>query len=126
MDEERKTILIIDDNPDDIHMLMENLKSEYAVLAATSGEKGLAIAAKEKKPDLILMDVVMPVMDGYETCRRIKDEWETADIDVIFISAHDSVEEKLAGYDAGGSDYVIKPFSPDELMKKVQVSLKNK
>ncbi len=126
MSTEKDRILIVDDSPDDIHFLMENLKDDYAVLAATSGEKALEILAKQSAPNVILMDVMMPGMDGYETCRRIKSDPHTKDVDVIFVSAHDSTDEKLAGYEAGGSDYVIKPFSPSELVQKVQLAINNR
>lgn len=121
-----KQILIVDDSVDDIHFVMENMKQEYAVLAATSGEKALEIAARDPRPDVILLDVMMPGVDGYETCRRLKDKPETQDIDVIFVSAHDTTDEKLAGYDAGGSDYLIKPVQPEELLQKVKLAIKNK
>jgi len=126
MSAEKNRILIVDDSPDDIHFLMENLKDDYAVLAATSGEKALEILAKQPAPNVILMDVMMPGMDGYDTCRRIKSDPHTKDVDVIFVSAHDSTDEKLAGYEAGGSDYVIKPFSPSELLQKVQLAINNR
>lgn len=126
MNTEKNRVLIVDDSPEDIHFLMENLKDDYAVLAATSGEKALEILAKQPTPNVILMDVMMPGMNGYETCRRIKSDPQTKDADVIFVSAHDSTDEKLAGYEAGGSDYVIKPFSPSELVQKVQLSIDNR
>lgn len=126
MSNEKKRILIVDDSADDIHVLMENLKQDYAVLAATSGAKALEMAVKEPHPDVILMDVMMPGMDGYESCRQLKSSSDTKDIDVIFVSAHDSTEEILSGYEAGGSDYVIKPVQPKELLQKVKVAIKNR
>ena len=126
MNAKTKKILVIDDSPEDIQFVMENLKDEFAILAATSGQKGLELAAKEPKPDVILMDVVMPEMDGYETCRRLKENPETKDIDIIFVSANETTEEKLAGYDAGGSDYLIKPVQPKELIQKVKLAISNK
>ncbi len=126
MSSDKSRILIVDDSPEDIHFLMENLKDDYAVVVATSGEKALEMMAKQPAPDVILMDVMMSGMDGYETCRRIKSDPHTKDADVIFVSAHDSIDEKLAGYEAGGSDYVIKPFLPSELVQKVQMSISNR
>jgi DNA-binding response OmpR family regulator len=123
---EKKCVLIVDDSAGDLHVLMENLKQDYAVLAATSGEKALELAAKEPHPDAILLDVMMSGMDGYETCRQLKANPETSDIDVIFVSAHDTTEEKLAGYDAGGSDYLIKPVQPSELLQKMKLAIKNR
>lgn len=126
MSEEKRRILLVDDSPDDIQILMENLKPEFALLAATNGEKALAIAAKSPQPDVILLDVSMPGMNGYETCRRLKADDATRDILVIFVSAHDTTDEKLAGYEAGGSDYLIKPVQPAELLQKVKLAIKNK
>ncbi|RDH82210.1 MAG: response regulator [endosymbiont of Escarpia spicata] len=126
MNTETKRILIVDDSADDIHFVMESFSKEYAVLAATSGEKALQIADRDPRPDVILMDVEMPGMNGYETCRRLKEAESTQDIDVIFVSSHDTTEEKLAGYDAGGSDYLIKPVQPDMLLQKVKLAISNR
>lgn len=126
MSNDKKRVLIVDDSTDDIHVLMENLKRDYAVLAATSGRKALAMANKAPHPDVILMDVMMPDLDGYQTCRQLKEHPETQDIDIIFISAQDTTEEKLAGYDAGGSDYLIKPVQPSELQQKVKLAIKHR
>lgn len=126
MADNKKRILLVDDSSEDIHFLMETLKRDYAVVVATSGDKALGLAVKDPAPDVILMDVVMPGKDGYETCRLLKKNNVTRDIDVIFVSAHDTIQEKLAGYEAGGSDYVIKPVQPDELLQKVRVSLDNR
>ena len=126
MDSNKKCILVVDDSPDDIHFVMEGLSEDYAFLAATSGEKALQIMAKGTQIDLILMDVEMPAMNGYETCRRVKSNETTRDIDIIFISSHDTVEEKLAGYDAGGCDYLIKPVQPLLLQQKVELAIANK
>lgn len=125
MSSEKKHVLIVDDSADDIHILMENLKSEYAVLAATNGAKALELASREPYPNAILLDVMMEGMDGYETCRQLKDNPATKNIDIIFVSAHDTTEEKLAGYDAGGSDYLIKPVQPQELLQKVKLAVKS-
>lgn len=125
MSTDKKRILIVDDNPDDIRVVMENLKAEYAVLAATSGEKALNLAVSQPRPDLILLDVMMPGMDGYETCRRLKQNPETKAINVIFISANSDESERQAGYSAGGCDYAIKPVQAEELMQKVRQAIKN-
>ena len=126
MSEDKKHILIVDDSPDDIRFIMEYLANDYAIQVATNGKKGLEIASREHKPDVVLMDVVMPEMDGYETCRQLKQNPHTEDIDVIFISAHDTTQEKIAGYDAGGSDYLIKPVRPEELHQKIKVAIQNR
>ncbi len=124
--DDKYRILIVDDSTDDIHFILENLKQEYAVLVATSGEKALEMIGNGPRPDVILMDVEMPGMNGYETCRQVKHNPESSDIDVIFVSAHDSTDEKLAGYEAGGSDYLIKPVQTCELLQKVKLVIKDK
>lgn len=126
MDSEKFRVLIVDDSTEDIHFVMENLKREYAVLVATSGEKALDMIAGDYRPDVILMDVEMPGMNGYDTCRLVKNTPETSDINVIFVSAHDSTEEKLCGYEAGGDDYLIKPVQPSELLQKVRLAVRDK
>jgi len=126
VNDDKRRILMVDDSVDDIHVLMENLKQDYAVLAATNGEKALEMAAKSPQPDVILMDVMMPGVDGYEACRRLKADPNTQNIDIIFVSAHDTTEEKLTGYEAGGSDYLIKPVQPHELLQKVKLAVQNK
>lgn len=126
MNGEKHNILIVDDSADDVHFLMPALKDDYSVMVATDGEKALEIAARDRSPDVILMDVEMPVMNGYETCQRLKEDPRTKEIDVIFVSAHDTTEEKLAGYDAGGSDYLIKPVQPKELLQKIELSINNR
>lgn len=120
---DKQRILIVDDSPNDIHIIIENLKEHHAVIASTSGSKALELAAKDPRPDVILMDVEMPEMNGYQVCRQLKSQSLTADIPVIFISAHDTIEEKLAGYEAGGSDYLIKPLQPAELLHKVEIAI---
>ena len=89
---DKKRVLIVDDSPEDIQIVMENLKDKYAILVATNGLKGLEIASADPKPDVILMDVMMPEMNGYEVCQKLKGNSDTQNIDVIFVSAHDTVE----------------------------------
>ncbi|MBD3609052.1 MAG: response regulator, partial [Gammaproteobacteria bacterium] len=125
MSDDKKCILIVDDSPEDIQFIMENIKDEFSVLVATNGQKALELAWSDNKPDLILMDVMMPEMDGYETCKALKSDPESKDIDVIFVSAHDTVDEMLAGYDAGGSDYLIKPIDTSVLLSKIKHAISN-
>jgi DNA-binding response OmpR family regulator len=112
-------ILIVDDAPQDIKLVMECLKDKYMITAATTGEKAIDIASKTQ-PDLILMDISMPIMNGYDTCKAILKERKT---NIIFLSANDSTEEILRGYAAGGIDYIIKPFHPDILHSKIEFAL---
>ena len=123
---EKRKVLIVDDNATEIHILVENLREEYATRVATNGTRAIELLAGGYKPDVILLDVVMPDLDGHETCRRILAMGSAHRPDVIFVSGHDTVEEKLAGYEAGGSDYLIKPILPDELIRKVRLAVSNR
>ncbi|MBI5248636.1 MAG: response regulator [Desulfomonile tiedjei] len=82
-------VLIVDDTPENIQVLMGTLKDQYAIVAAINGEKALKMAAAEPRPDLILLDIMMPGMDGFEVCRRLKADPKTRDVPVIFLSALD-------------------------------------
>jgi DNA-binding response OmpR family regulator len=110
-------------NVDDDAMMREivedMLGGSFHVLTATSGEECLS-ALPGATVDLILLDVEMPGIDGYETCRRIKANGDLADIPVIFLSGHNRIEDRLKGYEAGGADYVTKPFEPEELESKLR------
>jgi CheY-like chemotaxis protein len=126
MQDEKPRVLIVDDSRGDIRIVNENLKDHYTVLAATSGQTALDVAAKDPKPDVILMDVEMPEMNGYETCKKLKSNPSTSDIDVIFVSAHDTVDEILAGYESGGTDYLTKPIEPSQLKTKIKIAVDNR
>lgn len=111
-------ILVVDDDELMRAMIGEAIGDTYHVLGVGSGEECLQAAAGER-PDLILLDVEMSGMDGYETCRRLKEDFELDAIPVIFISAHDQIEARLRGYEAGGEDYVVKPIDLRELQAKI-------
>ena len=102
------TILLVDDNPENIRLLDEALRDDYAIKVATRGEKALEIA-RSMSIDLILLDVMMPGMDGFETCRRLKEDPATRAIPVIFVTARGEVEDESIGFDCGGVDYITKP-----------------
>lgn len=119
------TVLIVDDSPIDISFLVSGLADNFAIIIANNGLMALELA-QERQPDVILMDVSMPELDGYDCCRQLKQLESTQHIEVIFVSAHSTVEEKIKGYDAGGSDYVGKPVIPDELQQKVRVAVEHK
>ena len=119
------TILIIDDTPDIIKMIRQVLLAEkYQTLVATSGEKGIEIALNEK-PDLILLDIMMPGKDGYETCKEIKENRTIRHIPVIFISALDSTFDKVKAFNIGAIDYVPKPIQEEELLARIKTHLAN-
>jgi CheY-like chemotaxis protein len=115
-------ILCVDDEPINISIMQELLQDSYELLLADSGRQCLD-QVQRQKPDLILLDVNMPEMDGLEACRKLKDSPEFADIPIIFVSALASEPEFMAGYRAGGDDYVTKPFSIEVLKMKIEVVL---
>lgn len=122
-DRARKTVLIVDDTPANIAVMAGLLKDQYATKVATNGEKALAIAQSDDKPDLILLDVVMPGLDGYEVCRRLKAAPATRDIPVIFLTARTEAEDEKKGFECGAVDYIHKPFSPPIVMARVETQL---
>jgi two-component system sensor histidine kinase/response regulator len=118
-------ILGVDDNARNLDILRRTLAPEFPIATAASGEEALEVAVK-LRPDLILLDIMMPGIDGYETCRRIRAIPELACTKIIMVSAKALTAERLQGYAAGANDYVVKPFDPDELIAKVRVYLKLK
>ncbi|MBT4500863.1 MAG: sigma-54-dependent Fis family transcriptional regulator [Gemmatimonadetes bacterium] len=118
-------ILLVDDRPENLKILRDVLRPEgYRILIANSGAAALWIAAG-RGPDLILLDVVMPEMNGYEACRRLKEDGQTGDIPVIFITARGDKESLLQGFAAGGVDYIAKPFAAEEVLARVRTHLEN-
>lgn len=116
-------ILIIDDNPENLRLLSRMLiRRGYEVRQALNGMIALR-AIEIQRPDIVLLDIMMPQMDGYEVCKQIKNNPETADIPVIFLSALDEVQNKIKGFAVGGSDYITKPFQFDEVLVRVQNQL---
>ncbi len=118
-----KSILIVDDTPINIGVISGALKDSYKTKVATNGEKALAIASGDDKPDLILLDVLMPVMDGYEVCRRLKENPETRDIPVIFLTGQTGTEDETKGFEVGAVDYIHKPFSEAVVKARVRTHL---
>ncbi len=117
------TILIVDDTDTNIDVLSSLLDEKYEIMAALDGEFALEIA-NDDTPDLILLDIMMPDMDGYEVCARLKENPKTKDVPVIFITAKEDEESIERAYDVGGVDYVIKPFRSKELLARVETHLK--
>jgi len=119
---QKKTILVVDDTPANIDVLTGVLSHDYRVKAANNGTRALKIAS-ETPPDLILLDIMMPEIDGYEVCRRLKDADNTKDIPVIFVTAKNEVHDEMMGFDIGGVDYITKPISPPILKARVKTHL---
>ena len=106
-----QTILIVDDEPSNNRILVELLRPDYTTLVATNGSTALQIALSDNPPDLILLDVIMPEMDGFEVCKRLKADSRTKSIPIIFITAKDSDQDEVKGLELGAVDYISKPFS---------------
>jgi len=116
----QKLILIVDDTPLNIGVISGALKDSYKTKVATNGEKALALASAEEKPDLILLDIMMPGMDGYEVCSRLKSDPATREIPVIFLTGQTAAEDETRGFEVGAVDYVHKPFSPAVVKARVR------
>jgi diguanylate cyclase (GGDEF)-like protein len=116
-------LLIVDDNPNSIHLLADIFNQDYDILFATTGKKALEIASQEK-PDLILLDVMMPDIDGYEVCKQLKQNPDTLDIPIIFVTAHSNVTEEIHALEIGASDFISKPFSPGIVKLRVKNQIK--
>jgi adenylate cyclase len=120
---EQKLVLIVDDTPTNVAVVSGVLKDSFRIKVATHGEKALAIATGADKPDLILLDVMMPGMDGYEVCRRLKDNPATRNIPIIFLTAKTAEVDEEKGFDVGGVDYIHKPFSAPIVLARVRTQL---
>ena len=119
---EKQTILVVDDVPENIDILKGILQSQYKVKVALNGKKALAII-ESSPPDLILLDIMMPDMDGYEVCRRIKGKSSTKDIPIIFVTAKSAETDEAEGFELGAVDYVTKPVSPILVRARVKTQL---
>ena len=122
----KRKILIVDDTPENIQVLMNLLKDEYAIAVATNGERALNLANSQPAPDIILLDVMMPLIDGYEVCRRLKNDPKTASIPVIFITGLSDHSDEQKGLDLGAVDYILKPFAPTLVKSRIRNHLELK
>jgi len=120
--EDKKLILAVDDSKMNHRMIERMLGERYLMTSAYSGKECLSLV-EEKTPDLILLDVTMPDMDGYETCLALRKRIATSDVPILFLSGRCSVEEKLKGYEVGGDDYLTKPFDDNEVLVKIEKNL---
>ncbi len=120
---EKATVLVVDDTPDNLSLMASLLKDSYKVKVANHGERGLKIAQSEHPPDLILLDIMMPDIDGYEVCRRLKANPATQDIPIIFLTAKSDTEDEKKGLELGAADYITKPISPPIVLARVATQL---
>lgn len=120
---DRKLILVVDDTPTNVSVVSGLLKDSYRTKVATNGERALAIVSGPEKPDLILLDVTMPDMDGFEVCRRLKANPDTREIPIIFLTARTDYVDEIKGFEAGAVDYIHKPFSAPIVLARVKTHL---
>jgi putative two-component system response regulator len=119
----RQTVLVVDDMPENLQVMNALLKERYKVRIANNGEVALLAARQDPKPDLILLDIMMPGIDGYEVCRRLKADDATREIPVLFLTALVEVEDEQTGFDVGCVDYITKPISPSIVLARVRTHL---
>jgi CheY-like chemotaxis protein len=115
---EKKKIVVADDNAGILTALQETLEGSYVVYTAQDGEEAVRVVTKIK-PDLVILDVSMPLLDGLEACKRIKNDMNTAHIPVIFLTAKSQLEDTQKAYSSGGDSFMAKPFLPEKLLQKV-------
>src|SRR4026207_1325616 len=118
-------VLLVDDAKANLDILVEGLKSDHKLSLAFDGSMALQVAARTP-PDLVLLDIVMPGIDGYEVCRRMRQMPETAEVPIMFLSSLEEVQNKTHGFEAGGNDYLTKPFEMLEVKARVRSLLKAK
>jgi putative two-component system response regulator len=122
-DTEKPIVLLVDDTPENLQLMNGLLKDDYRTRFANNGERALKAALQEPRPDVILLDIMMPGMDGYEVCTRLKADPVTADIPVVFLTAKSEVEDEQKGFDLGAVDYITKPVSPLIVKARVHAQL---
>ena len=126
MNKEKPTVLVVDDVADNIQILLSALKNDFSILAATNGKDAIELSLGENQPDIILLDILMPEMDGYEVCRRLKADERTKDIPVVFVTILDENESELKGLKLGAVDYITKPIIPELVKARISNHLELK
>ncbi|MBT4289499.1 MAG: response regulator [Deltaproteobacteria bacterium] len=116
-------ILVVDDDPMNLKFLKEILSDEYNIIAALSGEEALEIIF-DFMPEILLLDIMMPGIDGYEVCKKIRANEKLANIKILLVSAKAMLNEKLMGYEVGADDYITKPFEHEELLAKIKIFIR--
>ena len=122
----RNKILLVDDAPENLRILSECLRDKYTIMFAKNGPDALRLALRQPPPDLILLDVIMPGMDGYEVCRKLRDDTQTRDIPIMFITAQNEETDEAKGLSLGAQDYITKPFRSSLVRNRVANQLKYK
>jgi len=115
-------ILAVDDDPNNIAILEELLAEEYDLETTTSGEQALEVA-QTFQPDVILLDIMMPGMDGYEVCQRLREYPSLAETKIIMVTAKGALEDRIKGYEAGANDFITKPFAEENILESVEFFL---
>jgi putative two-component system response regulator len=122
----KNTVLVVDDTPDNLSLMSALLKDQYKVKVANNGEKALKIVQGDSPPDLILLDIMMPGLSGYDVCQQLKADPDTRDIPIIFLTAMTAIEDEKRGLELGAVDYITKPISPPIVLARVDTHLKIK
>jgi DNA-binding response OmpR family regulator len=120
-----KKVLIIDDDQDMLYLVSEMLRGQFQPLQAVTGKEGINIAVREQ-PDAILLDVNMPEMDGFEVCKRLREQPKTYHIPILMLTAANSIDSKVRGFEGGADDYISKPFQVRELLARINARLRRK
>ncbi|MBE9563640.1 MAG: SpoIIE family protein phosphatase, partial [Proteobacteria bacterium] len=120
----QQTVLVVDDTPENITLMSEILGDHYQIKVALNGRKALSIAQSDKPPDIILLDIMMPEMDGYEVCKILKENESMQAIPVIFVTAMSDIDDEQQGLSLGAVDYITKPVSPPLLLARVKTQLR--
>jgi putative two-component system response regulator len=126
MSENKPTLLIVDDAPNNIILLNDILSDDYKLKAAPNGKRALILVRHDPTPDLILLDIMMPEMDGYEVCRHLKADPDTAGIPVIFITAMREDTDETKGFELGAVDFITKPIRPPVVLARVRTHLEQR
>ena len=126
MSKNKPILLLVDDAPNNIILLNDILRDEFKIRAAPNGEKALFLAQQEPMPDLVLLDIMMPDMDGYEVCRRLKADPATAAIPIIFVTAMSEATDETKGLELGAVDFITKPVSPPVVLARIHTHLKQR
>ena len=121
---QKKTVLVVDDTPDNLSLMASLLKDQYRVKLANNGEKALAAVRGPSPPDLILLDIMMPGMSGYEVCEQLKQDPATQRIPIIFLTAMTAAEDEKKGLDLGAADYITKPIRPADVRAAIERAMR--